>query len=160
LLLCGFESWRLMAEVITRLRNWHNKRIREMCRVAMCQTLVHQITLASFQKRTGAAPSSGPATLRSSPKAARLKSSCCRGKPQERPPRCGTWVSPEDMRWLMAQRGRHIEALSPAPQQQHNHDLFHLGEMPSDPALSHPRSFFTRRYTKTPRGSPTQRKPT
>jgi len=31
-LLYGCESWCLTAESISRLRNWHNKRIREMCR--------------------------------------------------------------------------------------------------------------------------------
>ena len=36
-----------------RLSNWHNKRVREMCRVTMCQTLVHRITSESLQKRTG-----------------------------------------------------------------------------------------------------------
>jgi len=34
------------------LRNWHNKRIREMCRVTMCQSFVHQISSVSLQKRT------------------------------------------------------------------------------------------------------------
>ena len=52
-LLYGCESWCLTAEAITRLRNWHNKRIREMCRVTMFQTFVHQITSVSLQKRTG-----------------------------------------------------------------------------------------------------------
>jgi len=52
-LLYGFESWCLTAESISRLRNWHNKRIREMCRVTMCQSFVHQISSASLQKRTG-----------------------------------------------------------------------------------------------------------
>jgi len=49
---CG--SWCLTAEPISRLRNWHNKRIHEMCRVTMCQSFVHQISSASLQKRTGA----------------------------------------------------------------------------------------------------------
>jgi len=49
----GCESWCLTAESISRLRNWHNKRIREMCRVTMCQSFVHQISSASLQKRTG-----------------------------------------------------------------------------------------------------------
>ena len=52
-LLYGCESWCLTAESISRLRNWHNKRIREMCRVTMCQSFVHQISSASLQKRTG-----------------------------------------------------------------------------------------------------------
>jgi hypothetical protein len=47
------ESWCLTAEPISRLRNWHNKRIHEMCRVTMCQSFVHQISSASLQKRTG-----------------------------------------------------------------------------------------------------------
>jgi len=52
-LLCGCESWYLTAEAITRLRNWYNKRICEICRVTICQTLVHQITSVCLQKRTG-----------------------------------------------------------------------------------------------------------
>ena len=40
-LLYGCESWCLKAEDIALLRNWHNKRIREMYRVTMCQTYVH-----------------------------------------------------------------------------------------------------------------------
>ena len=52
-LLYGCESRCLTAESISRLRNWHNKRIREMCRVTMCQSFVHQISSVSLQKRTG-----------------------------------------------------------------------------------------------------------
>jgi len=52
-LLYGCESWCLTAESISRLRNWHNKRIREMCRMTMCQSFVHQISSVSLQKRTG-----------------------------------------------------------------------------------------------------------
>ena len=52
-LLYGCKSWCFKAENTTLLRNWHNKRIREMCRVTMCQTYVHRITSVSFQKRTG-----------------------------------------------------------------------------------------------------------
>jgi len=55
-LLFGCESWCLTAESIDRLRNWHNKRIREMCRVTMCQSFVHQISSLSLQKRTGVFP--------------------------------------------------------------------------------------------------------
>ena len=51
-LLYDCESWCLKAEDIALLRNWHNKRIREMCRVTMCQTHVHRITLVSLQKGT------------------------------------------------------------------------------------------------------------
>ena len=51
-LLYGCESWCLTAESIFRLRNWHNKRIHEMCRVTMCQSFVHQISSVSLQKRT------------------------------------------------------------------------------------------------------------
>ena len=39
-LLCGCESLCLTAESVRRLANWHNKRIREMCRVTMLQTYV------------------------------------------------------------------------------------------------------------------------
>ena len=35
-LLYGFVSWCLTADSIKRLSRWHNKRIREMCRVIMC----------------------------------------------------------------------------------------------------------------------------
>jgi len=54
-LLYGSESWCgcLTAEPVRRLSNWHNKRIREMCRVTMCPTFVHRITSESPQKRTG-----------------------------------------------------------------------------------------------------------
>ena len=42
-LLYGYESWCLTAELVRRLSNWQNKRIREMYRVAMCSTFVqHQ----------------------------------------------------------------------------------------------------------------------
>ena len=50
---CFCESWCLTAESISRLQNWHNKRIREMCRVTMCQSFVHQVSSARLQKRTG-----------------------------------------------------------------------------------------------------------
>jgi len=53
ILLYGCESWCLTAGFISRLRNWHNKRIREMCRVTMCQSFVHQVSSTSSQKRTG-----------------------------------------------------------------------------------------------------------
>ena len=36
-----------------RLANWHNKRIREMCRVTMLQANVFRITSESLQKCTG-----------------------------------------------------------------------------------------------------------
>jgi hypothetical protein len=34
-LLYGCESWCLTAESVRRLTNWHNKRMREMCRVTI-----------------------------------------------------------------------------------------------------------------------------
>ena len=52
-LLSGCESRCLTAESVRRLSNWHNKRIRKMCRVPMCQAFVHRITSASLQKRIG-----------------------------------------------------------------------------------------------------------
>eukprot|EP00614_Pseudopedinella_elastica_P038334 CAMPEP_0181268260 /NCGR_PEP_ID=MMETSP1097-20121128/5410_1 /TAXON_ID=35684 /ORGANISM="Pseudopedinella elastica, Strain CCMP716" /LENGTH=269 /DNA_ID=CAMNT_0023367885 /DNA_START=133 /DNA_END=939 /DNA_ORIENTATION=- len=52
-LLYGCESWCLTAASIRRLSSWHNKRVREMCRVTMCQTYVHRITSKSLQQRTG-----------------------------------------------------------------------------------------------------------
>ena len=52
-LLYGCESWCLTAESVRRLANWHNKQIREMCRVTMLQTHVYRITSESLQKRTG-----------------------------------------------------------------------------------------------------------
>jgi hypothetical protein len=52
-LLYGCESWCLAAESVRRLSNWHSKRVREMCRVTMCQAFVHLITSESLQKRTG-----------------------------------------------------------------------------------------------------------
>ena len=38
-LLYGCESWCLTAESLNKLSMWHNKRIREMCRVTMCQKI-------------------------------------------------------------------------------------------------------------------------
>ena len=52
-LLYGCESWCLTAKSVRRLANWHNKRIREMCRVTMLQTYVYRISSESLQKRTG-----------------------------------------------------------------------------------------------------------
>jgi hypothetical protein len=48
-LLYGCESWCLTAASLSKLCLWHNKRIREMCRVTMCQTMVHRITSKSLQ---------------------------------------------------------------------------------------------------------------
>ena len=42
--LYGRESWCLTAASIQRLSLWHNKRIREICRVTMHQTFIHRIT--------------------------------------------------------------------------------------------------------------------
>ena len=53
-LLYGCESWCLTAASIRRLSSWHNKRVREMCRVTMFQTYVHRITFKSVQQRTEA----------------------------------------------------------------------------------------------------------
>ena len=36
-----------------RLSSWHNKRIREMCRVTMRQTYIHRISSKCLQQRTG-----------------------------------------------------------------------------------------------------------
>ncbi len=52
-LLYGCESWCLTAESVRRLANWHNKRIREICRVTMLQTQVYRITSESLQRRAG-----------------------------------------------------------------------------------------------------------
>ena len=52
-LLYGCESWCLTADSVQRLANWHNKRVREMCRVTMLQTHIYLITSESLQKRTG-----------------------------------------------------------------------------------------------------------
>ena len=52
-LLYGCESWCLTAASLSKLCLWHNKRLREMCRVTMCQTMVHRITSKSLQQRTG-----------------------------------------------------------------------------------------------------------
>jgi hypothetical protein len=51
--LCGCESWCLTAASLNKICLCHNKRIREMCRVTMCQTMVHLITSKSLQQRTG-----------------------------------------------------------------------------------------------------------
>jgi hypothetical protein len=47
-LLCGCETWCLTAESAQRLSTWHNKRVREMCRVAMRQAFVYRITSESL----------------------------------------------------------------------------------------------------------------
>jgi hypothetical protein len=47
-LLSGCESLCLTVEAITRMRNWNNKRIREMRWVIICQSLVHRITSVSL----------------------------------------------------------------------------------------------------------------
>ena len=43
-LLHGSESRCLTAEPVQRLSNWHSKRVREMCRVTMCQAIAHRAT--------------------------------------------------------------------------------------------------------------------
>ena len=48
-LLYGCKSWCLTAESISRLCNWHNKRIREMCRVTIFQSIVHQDLQRSYR---------------------------------------------------------------------------------------------------------------
>ena len=53
-LLYGCESWCLTQKgMLTPLRNWHNKRIREMCRVTMHQVELYSITSVELQKRIG-----------------------------------------------------------------------------------------------------------
>ena len=52
-LLYGCESWCLTEASVSRLSSWHNKRIREMCRVTMRQTYIHRISSRSLQQRTG-----------------------------------------------------------------------------------------------------------
>jgi hypothetical protein len=53
-LLYGCESWCLTQKgMLTPLRNWHNKRIREMCRVTMHQVELYGITSVELQKRIG-----------------------------------------------------------------------------------------------------------
>jgi hypothetical protein len=53
ILLYGCESWCLTESSLRRLSSWHNKRIREMCRVTMRQTYIHRISSKSLQQRTG-----------------------------------------------------------------------------------------------------------
>ena len=53
-LLYGCESWCLTQKgMLTPLRNWHNKRIREKCRVTMHQVELYGITSVELQKRIG-----------------------------------------------------------------------------------------------------------
>ena len=52
-LLFGCESWCLTMEMIVLLRNWHNARIREMCRVTMLQVENYHITSVELQQRIG-----------------------------------------------------------------------------------------------------------
>jgi hypothetical protein len=46
------DSLRVEIEPVRRLAIWHNKWIREMCRVTMLQTHVYRILSESLQKRT------------------------------------------------------------------------------------------------------------
>ena len=39
--------------MLIHLRNWHNKRVREMCRVTMHQVEMYHITSEDLQKRIG-----------------------------------------------------------------------------------------------------------
>ena len=52
-LLFGCESWCVTMEMLTSLRNWHNARIREMCRVTMRHVELHRITSVELQQRIG-----------------------------------------------------------------------------------------------------------
>ena len=40
-------------KMLTLLRNWHNARIREMCRVTMRHVELHRITSVELQQRIG-----------------------------------------------------------------------------------------------------------
>jgi len=52
-LLFGCESWCVTMEMLTLLRNWHNARICEMCRVTMRHVELHRISSVELQQRIG-----------------------------------------------------------------------------------------------------------
>ena len=55
-LLYGHGSCRPMAKSISRLRNWHNKRTREIFRATLVQFYAYRTTPKHLQKRRGAFP--------------------------------------------------------------------------------------------------------
>jgi hypothetical protein len=53
ILLCGSESWCLREDLFNRLRSFHNRRVRAMCRISMAHTIKHRITSKSLFERLG-----------------------------------------------------------------------------------------------------------
>ena len=52
-LLCGCEAWSLREDLFKRLRSFHNKCARSMCRVNLNHTFRHHITSSSLFRRLG-----------------------------------------------------------------------------------------------------------
>ena len=52
-LLCGCEAWSLREDLFKRLRSFHNRCARSMCRVNLNHTYRHHITSASLFRRLG-----------------------------------------------------------------------------------------------------------
>jgi len=51
--LCGCEAWSLRGDLFKRLRGFHNRCARSMCRVNLHHTFRHHITFASPFRRLG-----------------------------------------------------------------------------------------------------------
>jgi len=52
-LLCGYEAWSLREDSFKRLRSFHNKCARSVCRVNLHHTFRHHITTLSLYYRFG-----------------------------------------------------------------------------------------------------------
>ena len=52
-LLYGCEAWSLREDLFKRLRSFHNRCARSMCRVNLHHTFRHHITSASLFRRLG-----------------------------------------------------------------------------------------------------------
>jgi hypothetical protein len=53
ILLCGSEAWCLREDLFNRLRSFHNRCVRSMCRIIMAHTIKHRITSKILIERHG-----------------------------------------------------------------------------------------------------------
>jgi hypothetical protein len=53
ILLYGSEAWCLREDIVNRLRSFHNRCVRSMCRITMAHTMKHRITTKSLFDRLG-----------------------------------------------------------------------------------------------------------
>ena len=53
ILLYGSEAWCLREDLFNRLRSFHNRCVRSMCRITMAHTMKHRITSKSLFERLG-----------------------------------------------------------------------------------------------------------